>query len=310
MTAPAPVDVSARAPGRAELIRALGALAEPPGAAQARLAGLLDLPGPTGADWTEAFVVQLVPHAAIYLGAEGMLGGEAADRVAGFWRALRVPVPAEPDHLASLLGLYASLVDAEHDEPAGPRRTLRRQARAALLNEHLLSWLPAYAHAMADAGPAPYAAWALLLRQTLLAEATDLGAPQRLPAHLREVPPVPTDNRLDDLLAGLLAPARSGVVLTRAHLAATARRAGLGLRMGGRRAILRALIEQDPATALAALAERARRWAAVHRADRPTVGPAAGHWADRALATADLLTAAGLTLPDELPPGAEPEEQP
>jgi TorA maturation chaperone TorD len=296
---------------RADLFRALGVQAEAPGPAQARLASLLGLSRPTGADWTEAFVVQLVPHASIYVGSEGMLGGEAADRVAGFWRALRLPVPAEPDHLTAMLGLYASLVEGERDERPGPHRTLRRQARVALLREHLLSWLPAYAHAMAETGPEPYAAWAGLLHETLLAEAADLGVPERLPVHLRAVPHVAADGRLDDLLAGLLAPARSGVVLTRAHLARAARHGGLGLRLGSRRAIVRALLEQDPATALATLAGQARGWLARHRADQPIIGPAAEHWAGRAAATAELLTAAAGQAGTPVPaPGTEMEEHP
>lgn len=279
--------------GRAELFRALGVQADPPGPAQERLADLLDVPRPTGPDWTEAFVVQLVPHASIYVGPDGTLGGDAADRVAGFWRALRLPVPAEPDHLVALLGLYASLIDAEQSQPPGPRRTLRRQARAALLHEHLTSWLPAYAHAMTDSGPEPYAAWAGLLREALLAEAADLGVPERMPAHLRSVPSVDADGGLDELIAGLVTPARSGIVLTRAHLAAAARRTGLGLRLGNRTTVLRALIGQDPGAALDALSGQARHWLARHRADRPAIGPAADHWADRAAATANLLAATG-----------------
>lgn len=291
MTSPQVTAPTAPTRNRAELLRALGALAEQPAPEHARLAELTDLPRPTGADWTEAFVLQLVPHAAIYVGTEGMLGGEAADRIAGFWRALRLPVPAEPDHVAALLGLYASLVDAECGEPPGPRRTLLGQARAALLHEHLLSWLPAYALAMVDAGPAPYAAWARLLRDALTAEAADVGVADRVPVHLRVMPPVGAGG-LDDVLTGLLAPARSGVILTRAHLAVAARQGGLGLRLGNRRAVLRSLIEQDPAAALATLAEQARSWQARHRADRSTFGPAAGHWATRAAATTDLLTEA------------------
>jgi TorA maturation chaperone TorD len=299
---------STRAGERAELFRALGVLAEPPAATHARLAELTGLPRPGGADWTEAFVLQLVPHAAIYVGAEGMLGGEAADRVAGFWRALRMPVPAEPDHVTALLGLYASLSDAEQHEPPGPGRTLRGQARAALLHEHLLSWIPAYTHAMAEAGPTPYAAWARLLRKALLAEAADVGVPDRLPLQLREVPPLAADRGLDDLLAGLLAPARSGVVLTRAHLATAARRRGLGLRLGNRRAVLRSLVEQDPTAALAALAEQAETWRVRHRDDLTTIGPAAGHWADRAAATADLLTTAAGQAQAQSMPATTPKE--
>jgi hypothetical protein len=288
---------------RAELFRALGVLVEPPGRAGTGLAGLLGLPEPDPAEWTEAFVVELVPHASIYLGPEGMLGGEAADRIAGFWRALRLPVPASPDHLTALLGLYATLVEAEHGEPAGPRRVLWRQARTALLHEHLLSWLLPYGHAMAATGLPAYAAWAGLLRKALLDEASEVGVPGGLPAHLREVPPMAAaPERLDEVLAGLLAPARCGLLLTRGQLAAAARRGGLGLRLGDRRRVLRALVEQDPAGMLAALADQAGAWAARHDGDRPAAGPVAVYWGGRARATARLLGAGAAAI--------EKEEQP
>lgn len=273
---------------RADLLRALGVLAEPPGPDHQRLADLLGLPAPTASEWTEAFVVHLVPHASIYLGAEGMLGGEAAERIAGFWRALRIPVPADPDHLTALLGLYACLIEAEAGEPTGPPRVLLRHAGAALLHEHLLSWLLAYTHAMSDAAPPAYAAWAGLLREAICGEAAEVGVPHRVSAHLRAAPP-PTVTDMDALLEHLLCPVRSGLIMTRGHLAGLARGGGLGLRLGDRRRVLRSLIEQDPATALPMLADQARGWAARHRADSPSAGPIATHWADRATATAQML---------------------
>jgi TorA maturation chaperone TorD len=280
---------------RADLLRALGVLAEPPGPQHRHLAALAGLPEPAAADWTEAFVVQLVPHASIYLGHEGMLGGEAADRIAGFWRALRMSVPADSDHLAALLGLYAGLIESERAEPVGARRTLLRQARAALLHEHLLSWLVSYTHAMTEVGPREYAAWADLLREALKREVADVGVPDRLPAHLRAVPG-PVVSSLDAMLDGLLSPVRSGLLLTRGHLAAMARDGGLGLRLGDRRRILRALIEQDPARSLGMIAEMAQAWGARHQADEPVTGPIARHYAARARATADLLRAAVTTV--------------
>ncbi len=134
-------------PAAAEIFRALGALCEPPEPAHARLAAALGLPPPPdAAAFTEVFVFQLVPYAAPYLSPDGMLGGEAGDRVAGFWRALQLRPPAEPDHLAALLGLYAALGERENTQPgpAGPWR----QARRALLWEHLLTWVPIYTDAM------------------------------------------------------------------------------------------------------------------------------------------------------------------
>jgi hypothetical protein len=79
------------------------------------VADLLDLgPLPGEAEYTELFLFQLTPYASVYLGPEGMLGGEALDRIAGFWRALQQEPPVEPDHLAVMLGFYARLMEEGH----------------------------------------------------------------------------------------------------------------------------------------------------------------------------------------------------
>ena len=140
-----------------ELFRALGALCEPPAPAHRRLADALQLDGEAaGDDYAELFLFQLYPYASVYLGAEGKLGGEARDRVAGFWRALGLVPPAEPDHLAALLGLYATLAEAEQDEQDAARRLLRRRARHALLHEHLLSWCGPYLDKLGELAPPFY----------------------------------------------------------------------------------------------------------------------------------------------------------
>jgi TorA maturation chaperone TorD len=282
---------------RADLFRALGVLAEAPGPEHTGLATLLDISPPSRSDWTEAFVVQLVPYASIYLSADGMLGGETADRVAGFWRALRLPVPSDPDHVTALLGLYATVLEAGANEPSGPRQVLWREARAALLHEHLLSWLLVYTAAMTEVGPAAYAGWATLLRETLLVEAAEVGAPCRVSMHLRDVPPLSEAvDRLDALLDELLAPARSGLVVTKAHLGTAAQQSALGLRLGDRRRMLRTLFEQDPLATLAWLTEQAKTWAVRHEVDQHVAGPSAVFWAERAAATAEQLETAGHVL--------------
>src|ERR1051325_4845891 len=107
-----------------ELFRALAVLVEPPGRpGVARVAEALGLgPAAEASAYTELFVFQLYPYASVYVGAEGMLGGEARDRVAGFLAALGYEVPAEPDHLALLLGAYAWLCEAERAEEEERRR--------------------------------------------------------------------------------------------------------------------------------------------------------------------------------------------
>lgn len=278
-------------PATPELLRALGMLCEPPEPAHQRVAGALCLPGRAdAADHTELFGFQLVPYASVYLGAEGMLGGEAADRVAGFWRALRLTPPPEPDHLAALLGLYATLWEAEDSERDPARRTLWRQARRALLWEHLLTWAVSYARAVAASAPPFHATWAELLERTLLAEAADLKPPATPPLHLRDTPRLPErGGDTGSLVAALLAPVRSGLILTRRDLVRAAGSLGLGLRMGERAFALRSMLDQDPRATLAWLAGEAAGWAARHRRTGAVLGEIGRHWRERAEATRALL---------------------
>ncbi len=274
-----------------ELFRALGAVCEPPAPAQEWIVEALGLPGPADpADHTEVFVFQLVPYASVYLGPEGMLGGEAADRVAGFWRALRLAPPPEPDHLAGLLGLYATLCEAERDERDTARRLLWRESRRALLWEHLLPWAVPYARAVAADAPTLYAAWGELLAEALLAEAADLEPPGTPPLHLRNVPGIPEPSEdAAAFLRAVLTPVRSGLLLTRWDLVRAAWTLGLGLRAGERAFALRSLLDQDPPATLGFLAEEAAGWAARHRVTEAALGDIGRHWRERAEATRALL---------------------
>lgn len=272
-----------------ELFRALAVLCEPPAAAHRPVARALGLPRvPSGADYADLFLFQLYPYASVYVGPEGMLGGEAGDRVAGFWRALGQVPPAEPDHLAALLGLYASLAEAEEREADAAARLLRREARRALLWEHLLCWLPPYLAKVEEIGAPAYRTWAATLRDALLAEAETLAPEPLLPLHLRSVPGLEADDPLD----GLLAPARSGMLLVRDDLGRAARELGLGLRVAERRYVLRSLLAQDVPGTLSWLAGEAEGWAARHRVARAALGPIAEFWSERAQSAAVLLAGA------------------
>jgi Nitrate reductase delta subunit len=265
-----------------ELLRALGVLCEPPAAEHRHLAAAAGLgDAPSASDHADVFAFDLYPYASVYLGGEGKLGGEARDRVAGFWRALGLVPPAEPDHLSALLGLYAGLADA--GAPA--------QWRRALLWEHLLSWTPPYLAKMEDVAGPFHRRWARLLGAALAAEAAALGTLRDAPLAHREAP------RLDPpgLVGGaafvdqLLAPARTGFVLVRADLAAAGRELGLGLRLAERRYVLGALMAQDARATLQWLAEHASSWAARHEWD---------FWACRAAAASRLLAEAAEAAAD------------
>jgi hypothetical protein len=279
--------------GRWELFRALGAVTDnPAGAASASQA--VGLPRPDGAGHTEVFVLNCPPYASVYLGAHGGLGGEGTDRVAGFWRAIGLAPPAEPDHLAALLGLYATLGEAAQDSHRPATEAALTRTRHVLLAEHLWPWLPSYLDAVTDLGIPALAGWARLTGQALLAE----DRPQRggpLPLAQRAAPPpVVAGGPYTGLLDALTAPVRCGFILTRRRLAAAAGDIGTGYRIGERRFALHAMIEQAPAEALRWLAAEAARWSQRHAAWAPG-DPVQQWWARRAAATGDVLHAAATT---------------
>jgi len=243
---------------RADLFRALAVMVEAPQPAMAPVAAALNLSRlPTAAEHTDLLFFQLHPYASVHLGPEGQLGGIARDRVAGFFRALDLAPPPEPDHLGVLLSAYAELVDLDE----GTAQSRAKHARTVMLHEHLLSWVPGWCARAAELGSEPYRRWAQLLDEALAAEVMCLGLPPGLPAHLRYAPQLP-DPRIDDpqtFLDGLLAPVRSGLVIARADLARIARKLELGLRIGERAYLLRALLAQDGQATMRALATEARR---------------------------------------------------
>jgi hypothetical protein len=286
-----------------ELFRALGVLAESPGRAHRRVGRLLDLPGePDPVEHTRVFVLELYPYASVYLGAEGMMGGEVRDRIAGFWRALSAPPPPEPDHVSALLGLYASLKDAESREPDPARQLLCRHARRTCLFEHLSSWVfPFLGKAEAISAPF-YAEWARMVRSSLESEILELGRLDGLPVALGQAASLadPREGGGTAFLRGLLSPARSGIILTRWDLSRAAKDLGLGLRQGERRYILQAFLSQAVSQTLDWLAREAGEWWVFHRNTRETLGAVSTFWEKRASRTRVLVQELSQEVPELL----------
>ena len=196
---------------RWELLRALGAVAADPAAATA-----LGLPPCGTAEHSEVFAFNCPPYASAYL-------GDITARLAASWTAIGLDVPAEPDHLSTLLGLYARLGEAG----AGP-------LRQALFREHLWPWLPAYLGAVGDLPAGALTQWAALTLDALRRERDPDGP---LPLALREAP-LALRGGAAGLLDGLTTPLRSGIILTRRAVAAAADQIGAGQRIGDRRRAL------------------------------------------------------------------------
>lgn len=279
-------DGGSDAGGRWELLRALGALALDDPACTAPLATALGLPPWTRAGHTRLFVLSLPPYASIYLGPEGKLGGEAADRVAGVWRALALTPPGDADHLGAILALYCELGQAAATARSPAARQRLDHARTVVLWEHLWPWLPSYLDAARQAAPEA-AAWADLTRRALAREARLSRPPATLPPALLAAPAgLTAGSGYHDLLDTLTAPVRSGLIITHGDLAGAASQTGLGMRYGERRFVLRSLLEQDPAATLSWLGGHARHWARRHQARAGTASGPARHadqwWAGRA----------------------------
>ena len=276
-----------------ELFRCLGCLIEAPGDETGRLAELLGLgsvPGP--AEHTNLFLFQLYPLASVYLDNQGKIGGEARDRIAGFWRALGLAPPVEPDHLAILLAFLSLISDreAQAQDPADRERWQR--VRRAFLWEHLLSWVPIFLDKLNDLDGGFYRRWSGLLADSLLEEARSGPRPPILPLHLRQAEPLPDPRAVsgEALLEGLTSPVRCGFILVRSDLERAGRELGLGVRKGERRYVLEALLGQDDVATLQWLAREAARAAERHRGWVPQLGDTAGFWVARALRSARLLT--------------------
>jgi TorA maturation chaperone TorD len=279
-----------------ELFRALAVLAEPPTEETARVAEALEMgSAPTADEHTELFIFQLYPYASVYLGAEGMMGGEARDRIAGFWRALGGMPPAEADHVSVMLALYARLVELEAEESQAPLRGAGwRGARKAFLWEHLLSWLPVYLSKLSEIAPPFYAKWGELLLEALLAEASALGTQETLPLNLREElalfdPRLSVEDAGGEFRQSILTPARFGGILTRADFVRAARKLRIGMRMGERKFILTALFAQDTPGVFDWLIKEAALWQKRHRLCAERLGAIYSVWEDRAQAASSLL---------------------
>ena len=134
----------------------------------------------------------------------------------------------------------------------------------------MLGWLAAEAarqaasHLAAPAELQPVARWwhrrATTTADLLAAEAKAAGPPALEPLHFRCAPslPDPRTSGPGAFLAGLLSPARAGVILLRSDLVSAAQQLGAGARVAERSYVVRSLLAQDRASMLGWLAAEGR----------------------------------------------------
>ncbi|PRQ02558.1 Nitrate reductase delta subunit [Enhygromyxa salina] len=245
------------------------------------------------------FELGVFPYAGVFLDPDAQAGA-CADRVRGFYARAGFsprPVNAElaPDHLGVELAFMAFVSRAHADGRLGPSSPLL----AEFLDACVLAYLPSLVIAARELGEG---AW-----PTMLNELLELVAAQRatLPGPRAAPSLCPAQALLDDARTGLreiaaylLTPARSGVFLTRADIAALARSRGLARGFGSRLTmldnLLRGAVEYGELDKLRAgldelLARRDHRL--VELDQRLELGPAIEPWRAAIARTRELVRA-------------------
>jgi hypothetical protein len=277
-----------------ELLRALASVMAPPDAAVARVAATLELPAsPTPPEHAFLFQSQLPPLASLYLSANGEAGGDARDRIAGYWRAVGETPPSEPDHLLHMLAFYADLVEQEERESDESRRHAVARIRRVFYCEQLLAWLPGYVTKVDLIASRTYRRWGQLLEQVVAREAWRAAAQSCLPGTLRRLQELgePPAGDADVLLTYLVAPARSGLILAPVDLERAADELHVAAPRGSVRQGLASLFGMRQGPLLNWLAAEAKRWEARHERNRGLLPALSDHWTRRARATRALLLA-------------------
>lgn len=206
-----------------------------------------------GSEHYNLFGFNVFPYASVFLDETATLGGPISQNVLSFYHGSGFDVSLEsesPDHIALQLQFLAFLCAAEEEAIQDDLVQVAlsiNQLQRRFLDEHLLSWLPAFAPAIRQQGDRFYTRLADLTLETVLhhreALENDLLAPEAVFA----LPPAP--DLLDDLKTGLkdiaaylIIPAYSGLYLGRGDIIRLARNHSLPRGFGSRAQMLTNLL--------------------------------------------------------------------
>lgn len=309
-----PDDAATLADGRARLYTLLARLAHGPPTRELApwldawpdLAATTPPPEQAATRYESILGAQVPPYAGLFCNDDAMLGGALAHTILEFYSATGYRLAftdAEGEHLANLLGCLAHLCAAESDawqDQLAPIARQITQLQRRLLDEHLLTWLPAIGLALARSGDAFYAAYADLLLHALDAHRATLPFPADT-AQLRDLPaasPVPdaADADMRAITAFLSRPHGAGIYLTAADLQHLGHQLNIAPGFGPRSRRLTTLLEAVPLTELPSLLQRlaqlAQAWDTGYRDQMrayPALAPFIAPWRTRTQATHSLL---------------------
>ncbi len=244
------------------------------------------------------------PYEAIFLGTDGLLGGEITEAVLHFHQQVGSAVPENesPDHLSAELELMDFLCGAEMDaiEDNLPHQIQRmRGLQRRFLDEHLLRWLPGFVRAVQQQGQGIHSEIALHTLNLALehrhALGDDLMQPPQ-PFTLADVPDLMSSEKtsLRDIASYLLIPAYTGFYLSFDDI----RRLGAQFRLphgfGKRQQILTNLLRTAADYGLfedviAALEESAQGWLDFYEGLDLLPGTVRAAWVDRLAQSMEIL---------------------
>ncbi len=254
------------------------------------------------------FGLNVFPYAGVFLSADGLMGGAEADFNSAFYARIGLPLNKDADHIGQQLAVLSWLAGAEADAlqdgafgQAARMRSLRRQ----LLQERVLTWLPALVQAVGARQSVVYGSAASLALDLAVHDREALGEDVYGADARFVLPPVPDllddpKTGLHDIAAWLMTPALSGIYLSRDDVMQLGIRHGIPTGFAERRTllhnVLRAAVSYEVFSAVVEeLLGTVVTWAEAMKAQ---MLPQAEVWAERAGHTAGVLQ----RLRDALPP--------
>lgn len=219
------------------------------------------------------------PYASVFLDDAGRLGGSVTDAALHMYLQAGwaiAPQGEAADHIGQELAFLGFLVGAEADalEDGLPAEAMRMRLRARqFLDEHLLSWLPAFVRAVQQLDVPFFGAAAALTLEVVLDHRAALGQPAEPFRPVLPQPPALLDDErtgLKDIAAYLMTTAWSGLYLGQADLARIGRAEqvprGFSTRVQTLSNLLHAAVEFDRAEAvLGHLHDLTASWNAYYR---------------------------------------------
>ena len=258
----------------------------------------------------DLFSFQLHPYASLFLDADGLSGGPAADQISAAYRTadFNAAADAAPDHLGQTLLFLAHLAELEADSwQRGDAAVAQQQqtAQGQFLRRHLLPWLFPVVTAVRQQQNPFYGELAQLTLELIMShvDAAPEGAPEgapdngRIPLPLAPPPFNSEEAGLREMVRYLTTPFLSGVYCGRHDIGRIARALNLPRGFGGRETMLLNLFRsggqyETAAPLLEQLVQFAANWQTAYAEMAVAYPQAAAYiqpWQNRAAQTAALL---------------------